>query len=132
MGEIGVPGALAWPLRVSMRSGSSAVVIALQGQLDLSTRALLTGEVVMALAQPASRPPAVIVDLSELVFCDSSGLSALIGARWRMEAAGGRLALAGARGMVERLLRRTCLDHVFDCHQTVADAEFALAAPSPA
>ncbi|MBB3733822.1 anti-anti-sigma factor [Nonomuraea dietziae] len=97
----------------------------------MHTKALLTRELEEVVAQSAPHPPGVIVDLSELAFCDSSGLSALITVRHQMTAADQPLALARAHDMVERILHRTGLDRVFRCYPTVADAERALAGHTP-
>ncbi|MFI6840922.1 STAS domain-containing protein [Nonomuraea africana] len=67
------------------------------------------------------------MDLSNLSFCDSSGLGALIGIRKQMIAAGRPLALVGVHGMVARTLHRTGLDKILLCYLTAADAEHALA-----
>ncbi|MFC7715851.1 STAS domain-containing protein [Nonomuraea recticatena] len=109
-----------------MRPGRETVVIGLQGVLDVSTKQLLTGQLDEVMAQTSPHPPGLIIDLSQLTFCDSSGLSALVVARERLEAAGRPLALAGARGRVKRLLHRTGVEAVFHCYATAADAESAL------
>ncbi|WP_344846051.1 STAS domain-containing protein [Nonomuraea dietziae] len=101
------------------------------GNWTCTPRALLTRELEEVVAQSAPHPPGVIVDLSELAFCDSSGLSALITVRHQMTAADQPLALARAHDMVERILHRTGLDRVFRCYPTVADAERALAGHTP-
>ncbi|MBE1557413.1 STAS domain-containing protein [Nonomuraea africana] len=127
MSLLDMPGTLKQPLRVGVRRGCAAVVLSLHGELDLYTKALLFGELDEVLSPSQAYPPGVVVDLSELSFCDSSGLGALIGIRKRMMAAGRPLALVGVQGMVARILHRTGLDRVFRCYLTVADAEHALA-----
>ncbi|WP_376773369.1 STAS domain-containing protein [Streptosporangium album] len=53
-------------------------------------------------------PPRVVVDTEGLTFCDSSGLSVLIGALRGMRDAGGQLVLSGVRGRrpLPRMARR--------------------------
>ncbi|MEU7899900.1 STAS domain-containing protein [Nonomuraea sp. NPDC049152] len=126
MGLLDRPGAQEQPLRVVVRRTPSVLVLVLHGELDMHTRTLLTGELDKVLAQSVPYPPGVIVDLSKLAFCDSSGLSALIGIRHQMMAAGRPLALAGAHDNVEQILYRTGLDRVFRCYPTLTDAENAL------
>ncbi|MEU4331454.1 STAS domain-containing protein [Nonomuraea dietziae] len=126
MSVLDTPGSLDQPLRVRVCRSSTAVVLALHGELDEYTTALLTGAVDKVLAQSPPHPPGVIVDVSELTFCDSSGLGALIGVRKRLVAAERPLALVGVHGMFERILHRTGLDQIFSCYETVAEAGRAL------
>ncbi|MFI6180519.1 STAS domain-containing protein [Nonomuraea sp. NPDC051191] len=85
-------------------------VIGLRGELRAATAAGFIREADRVLA---SRPAAVVVDLSRLAFCDFEGVGALIGAERRTRELGGRLVLAGARGGCARLLHRTGLDRIF-------------------
>jgi anti-anti-sigma factor len=70
-------------------------VVALKGELDLHTQPLAEDAFAQVLTETAPHPPGVIADLSELTFCDSTGLSALISARHRLAANGRPLVLAG-------------------------------------
>ena len=67
-------------------------VIRVHGELDLATAGRLcrTVQAVGALR----RRTRVMLDLTELEFCDSTGLRALVGAVREMEISGGRAALA--------------------------------------
>ena len=47
-----------------------------RGDLDLGTAATLCSHLTEAIQRPAGR---IILDLSEIVFCDSTGLRAIIG-----------------------------------------------------
>ncbi|MEU4724977.1 STAS domain-containing protein [Nonomuraea dietziae] len=127
MSVLDTSGSPGQPLRVGVRQGAAAVVLALSGELDVGTTALLTREVDRLLTQAQAHPPGVIVEVSQLGFYDSSGLGALIGVRKRLVAAGRPLVLVGAHGTVEQILHRTGLDQVFSCYRTVAEAEHALA-----
>ena len=66
--------------------------------------------------------PHVVLDLSEVVFIDSSGLGAIVAA---MKQLGGtrRLDLAGLTPTVDRVFRLTRMDSVFTIHGSVAEAE---------
>jgi anti-sigma B factor antagonist len=113
-------------LRVTVRRDRSAVVVALKGELDLHTQPLAEDAFAQVLTETAPHPPGVIADLSELTFCDSTGLSALISARHRLAANGRPLVLAGVHDRVTQVLRLTGLDRVFGCYATVAEAASAL------
>jgi anti-sigma B factor antagonist len=55
----------------------------------------------------SSRPDltTVLVDLSELSFCDVAGLSALLNFRKMQEAQGRTVTIVGARPLIQRLMR---------------------------
>ena len=59
--------------------------------------------------------------VGRLQFCDSVGLSALIGAQRRADLAGGRMVLRGVHGMLERVLHITGAGGLF----TVAGGDAA-------
>ena len=75
--------------------------------------------------------PRLVLDVGRLQFCDSVGLSALIGAQRRADLAGGRMILHGVHGM--RILRMTGAGVLFtivaggapDCAGQAEDAERA-------
>ncbi|GII78925.1 anti-sigma factor antagonist [Sphaerisporangium rufum] len=71
----------------------------------------------------------LIIDLTGLSFCDSTGISVLLGARRVMAARRGDLALAGVNARVERIFRLIGLAEAFP---TYATAEQARAAITPA
>ncbi|GGQ06202.1 STAS domain-containing protein [Streptomyces pseudogriseolus] len=56
----------------------------------------------------------LVVDLGELGFCDSSGITALIAVRNHVVAAGAGLVLVAVPETLRRLLSLTGLDQVFD------------------
>ena len=75
-------------------------VIRVRGDLDLSTAPKLCGTV-----ERVAGRRRVLIDLSELEFCDSTGLRALVGAAREVEINGGRAAFAvPAGGTLDRLL----------------------------
>ena len=94
-------------LRLARRAFGDAVVVAVEGELDLFTAPFLRDEVRDAIKQDSSK---LVLDLGELSFMDSSGLSVLIEA-WRLATGeGGGVALAAPQAPVARILRTTGLD----------------------
>ncbi|MFC4586274.1 STAS domain-containing protein [Sphaerisporangium corydalis] len=114
-------------LRVTVETSPAAVVVGLRGELDMATTPRLAGE--LGVVYELDHPPRLIFDLSELEFCDSSGLGALVRAYKQVRQADGLLALAGVHGMCERVLLRTGLVRIFTCYPTVADAIAGLPPP---
>jgi anti-sigma B factor antagonist len=94
-------------LRLARHSLSGAVVVAVEGELDLFTAPVLRDEVRDAIKQDG---PTLVFDLASLSFMDSSGLSVLIEA-WRLATSqGGGVCLAAPQDPVARILRTTGLD----------------------
>lgn len=83
------------------------IVVRLQGQLDLATAPALTRVLVRALD---ARPEAVIIDLAELTFLDSTGIHQLVSADRRARSRGCGFALRSPRRQVLKVLQLTCID----------------------
>ncbi len=98
-------------LSVTTEVGDDAVVVRVSGELDLATAPHLRER--LAQAAGVFVPPNVVVDVEELAFCDSTGLSVFTTALTGAEAAGGRLTLTGIRGQLARVLKITGLDEKF-------------------
>jgi anti-sigma B factor antagonist len=83
-------------------------LLRLRGELDFETVPQLRG----CLTQLDAPGRAIVLDLSDLVFIDSSGLAALLEARARAAANDAPLRLQGVSQQVRELLERTGLQHV--------------------
>ena len=88
---------------VEVRSQDHAVVIGVRGELDLASSPALEQELEGSAAQAAL----VIVDLRELEFMDSTGLSVLVRAHQRAVEKGQRFAVVRGSQQVQRLLSLT-------------------------
>jgi anti-sigma B factor antagonist len=96
-----------------------SVVVTVRGDLDIDSSTVLT----TALEQVLDRDrPRVVVDLSGIGFCDSTGLSAFIVGHNRASATGGWLRLAGPGESLGRLLDTVGLTPRVGVYATVADA----------
>ncbi len=93
------------PFRVEVRSDERATVLAISGELDLASSSALESE--LARVFDAENNELVILDLSELEFMDSTGLSILVKAHQRAQEAGRRFGLVKGRPQVQRLLSLT-------------------------
>jgi anti-sigma B factor antagonist len=82
------------------------------GEIDLYTAPRLHSELaaVIASAAPASR---VIIDMSGVEFCDSTGMNVLLSCLRQVQERGGELELAAPRPAVRKILQVTGLDSVF-------------------
>jgi anti-sigma B factor antagonist len=99
---------------VSSRSQGDHVVLALAGEIDLYTAPKLQGELTTALA--AGKPSHLVVDMSAVEFCDSTGMNVLLAAHRLATERGGDLALAAPRPSVRKILEVTGLESVFTIH----------------
>ena len=64
----------------------------------------------------------LVLDLTEVPMCDSSGLNLMIRTQSDVTAAGGWLRLAGARASVAKVLEITYLTRLLPAYGTVAEA----------
>ncbi|MER7901162.1 STAS domain-containing protein [Streptomyces sp. NPDC096046] len=65
--------------------------------------------------------PRLTLDLAQVGFCDSAGLSAIIGIWHAAQEAGGSLSLAAVPDRLMRMLRMTGVDSLLPVHATAAD-----------
>ncbi|HEY4643405.1 MAG TPA: STAS domain-containing protein [Bacteroidota bacterium] len=101
------------------KNGSATVFKLKERRLDSSLSAELKGEFIL-LCRP--KLGIFIIDLSEVEFCDSSGLSALLIAERQIREHGGKVKLAGMKKKVMSLIKISQLDRVFEIHQSVREA----------
>ena len=94
-------------------------VLHLAGELDADTADIMRDKLDDLVARPE---PRIVVDLSELRFCDSMGLSALIGAYLAAEGAGGWVRLAGANPFLRKLVQTVGLTRYMSLHDSVEAA----------
>jgi anti-sigma B factor antagonist len=91
-------------LNVDIRDGTQAVVIGVSGELDLASSPALEQELERGAAANAE---VIIVDLRNLEFMDSTGLSVLVRAHQRATENGQRFGVVRGPQQVQRLLSLT-------------------------
>jgi anti-sigma B factor antagonist len=101
-------------VRVEVHSDDRATVIAVSGELDLASSPVLERELERV---NVSDTELVILDLRELEFMDSTGLSVVVKANQHAQDAGKRFGLVKGGRQVQRLLSLTRIDD----RLTVAD-----------
>ena len=95
--------------------------MSLGGEIDLYTAPRVPGELVSLLS--GDSPVQVIVDMSGVEFCDSTGMNVLLAAHRKAREQGGDLELAAPRPAIRKILQVTGLESVF----TVLDDPAAVA-----
>ena len=93
------------------KDGASVTLKIKERKLDVSISPELKGEFLLV-AKP--KVEVLVVDLADVEFCDSSGLSALLIADRKMKEHGGRVRLINVHKKVLSLLKISMLDRVFD------------------
>ncbi|WP_157248476.1 STAS domain-containing protein [Nonomuraea typhae] len=103
-------------LKVSTRSHAGHALVAIAGEIDLYTAPRLQQEFTKLLQDGPKR---VVIDMSLVEFCDSTGMNVLLSALKRVKEQGGRLDVAAPRPAVRKILQVTGLDSVFTVHDEV-------------
>jgi anti-sigma B factor antagonist len=112
-------------LTIEERDTGPVHAIALRGELDVGTAPDLASAIDMARAHGLRR---ILVDLTGLDFCDSTGLRALIGAAQELRIARGRLTVVcPEEGPVSRLLELTGMRETLNVYRDLSLATASLA-----
>ncbi|MET7689143.1 STAS domain-containing protein [Streptomyces sp. NPDC005483] len=107
------------PLKITTRDAATGPVLELCGELDYANVA----ELHAALADLSLRPgQCLVLDMSGLEFCDSSGITALIAARGNAQDVQADVALAAVPPTMLRVLRIVGLDQIFTIHPDTESA----------
>lgn len=101
------------------KNGSATIFKLKERRLDSGISPELKGEFLI-LCRPDT--DSLVIDLSDVEFCDSSGLSALLIAERKMREYGGVVKLAGLQKKVHTLVKISHLDRAFDIYEDVAQA----------
>jgi anti-sigma B factor antagonist len=107
---------------------AGATVLTITGELDLATIGVLKDAVG---AELDVKTAPVILDLSDLTFCDSTGLGSFVALHRQAAAAGTTIALAGPRKRVADLLQISGINQVVPVFESVAEAVATQATPPP-
>jgi anti-sigma B factor antagonist len=97
-------------------------VLPLKGEIDLHVSPAIT-QSVNAMTEKKLEP--IVIDLSRATHIDSAGLAALILARQKVEAFGGKFCLTGLHKTMRSIFETSRLDQIF---QIFPDVDAALAA----
>jgi anti-sigma B factor antagonist len=101
------------------KKGIATILKVQERKLDATTSPELKGKFLI-LCKPQLKE--LIIDLSEVEFCDSTGLSALLIAERQMRENNGRVKLVGVHKKVLSLLKISHLDRTFQIFETLAKA----------
>ncbi|CAM5514211.1 Anti-sigma factor antagonist OS=Streptomyces alboniger OX=132473 GN=CP975_33270 PE=3 SV=1 [Streptomyces alboniger] len=105
-------------LKITRRDVAAGPVLRVTGALDYQYAATLREEVAGVVLTAGQR---LVIDLSGLEFCDSSGITALLAARQLAHAAEAGLVLVGVPSNTSRILAVAGLDQVFVIRDSADD-----------
>jgi anti-sigma B factor antagonist len=104
-------------MELSSEERDGSILLSVSGEVDLATAGTLEE------ALDAASGSAVVVDLTEVPFMDSTGLNALVNGRRGILDAGGSIALVvKPDSPVARLLEITGMGEVLSTHSSLEDA----------
>ena len=110
-------------LEITVSDHQPAVVVALQGELDIASGDTLRRAIRNLVRQGRLK---IVVDASGLRFCDSSGLEALLDVRDDVAKAAGAMRLTGVHGILKIVLEATRLRDTFVIDGTPVEAVAAI------
>lgn len=110
-------------MNVTSETIGNVHIVSVQGELDASNVNDFKSTVMPLLSSPVR----LIIDLSETLFIDSSGLGAIISCQRHAAAAGGRIKLCGMSKQVQSAFELLRLHLIFDIVPTRAEALQAFA-----
>ncbi|MFB9895154.1 STAS domain-containing protein [Planobispora takensis] len=108
------------PLTVAVSEHAGVLVARVSGDVDQSTAPLLRRHLHPLWGCSGVR--ALVLDMGEVSFIDSTGVGELIAVLRRCEELAMALALSGVHGIVARVLTITGLTRAFDIHPTTENA----------
>ena len=106
-------------LTVRTEQRNDLVVVAVGGELDMATAPQLQDEITDQLDRGHTR---LVFDLTDVSFCDSTGLSVFVRAKNSCDEAGGVVRLAAPQRGVLRILQVSGLVEVLQTYPTVDEA----------
>ncbi|MFJ9209906.1 STAS domain-containing protein [Streptomyces sp. NPDC102264] len=101
------------PLNITHRNATTGPVLRVVGELDYAQATILREQTERLVLSPGQN---LVIDLSGLEFCDSTGITALLAARQRAQAAGADMTLTAVPANTLRILTMIGLDQVFTIH----------------
>jgi anti-sigma B factor antagonist len=101
------------PLNITHSDTATGPVLRVAGDLDYEHAPVLRQQVDTLDLKAGQN---LVIDLSGLAFCDSTGITALLAARQHAQTAGADIALAAVPADTLRVLTVVGLHHVFTIH----------------
>jgi anti-sigma B factor antagonist len=98
-------------------------VLVLAGEIDMHTAPALRDQL-LALIEEDRRP--LVVDLTDISFCDSAGVNIAAAAKKHAARHDVMLVVVGLQGRVDKIFRMTGMDRLIPTYATLPEAAFDL------
>ncbi len=115
-------------IETSLRREEDIPVLDVTGEIDIYTTPQFKEAVSAAIDQ---NKPAIVINMANVTYMDSSGFGTLLSATKRLRPLDGALYLSGCNEAIQRMLQITRLNTIFGVYATEAEA-LAAAKASPA
>ena len=109
-------------LEIKKRKDEKITILEIEGEVDLYSSPNLRTEL---LDLTNAKTKAVLVDLANVKYMDSSGVATLVEALQQVGKYGGKLKLVNLREAVKDVFELSRLDKVFDIYQNTDEAKGA-------
>jgi anti-sigma B factor antagonist len=106
-------------MKIEIKDQEGAKIIALSGDIDMYTSPELRKHLLLLSDQ---KSPAIIVDLQNVTYIDSSGIATFVEALKHMRSYGGRLKFLCIPVKVKQIFTFSKLDKVFEIYGGMEDA----------
>jgi anti-sigma B factor antagonist len=107
-------------MEVSIRDDDHIKIIAVKGEVDLYSSPIFREKL---LEVTTANHKAIVVDLEQVTYMDSSGIATLVEALQQVGKYGGKLRVANLRDAVRDVFELSRLDKVFDISPTLEEAK---------
>lgn len=102
-----------------MRTEGGIPVLGVTGEIDVFTAPEFKNAINRAIESGTTD---LVIDLTQVSYMDSSGFGTLLGATKRVRPKGGSISLVGCSEAIERMMKITRLDTVFNLFATIDEA----------
>lgn len=109
-------------LEINTKNEDSVTIVSIEGEVDLYSSPKLR---TVLLELTKSKKKAVVVDLNNVRYMDSSGVATLVEALQQIGKYKGKLKLANLRDAVKDVFELSRLDKVFDIYENIEEAKKA-------
>ena len=110
--------------QVSFERGKKVVAMYLKGRIDLESSPLLRNQL-LALLRRQPSPGAIVIDLAEASYLDTSGIATLVEGLKTARIRGIEFHLEGLQGWLLHLLQSTGIAALFDASETASHSSVA-------
>jgi anti-sigma B factor antagonist len=117
---IGMQGRTPVKMQTAIREAGDVTIVDVKGRITVGEGNVILREIVRELSDKGKK--AVVLNLGEVLYVDSSGVGELVKAHTTIRNQGGKLKLTNLNKRVNDLLEMTHLSAVFDIHKDEASA----------